>query len=101
NDDELDSYLQRIRSFKPAYVYGYASALHLFAELMRKRGVSLDISLKAVVSTAENLLPHQREAIAQAFRAPVVNEYGARDGGIIAFQCIAGNMHVFAENCYL
>jgi phenylacetate-CoA ligase len=98
---KLDEYLRFIRAFKPAYFYGYASALHLLAELMQKRGVTLGIPLKAVVSTAESLHPHQREAISQAFQAPVVNEYGARDGGIIAYQCPAGQMHVFAENCYL
>lgn len=100
-EEQLPHYLKLIRSFRPAFLYGYASALHLMAELMLRQGLSLDIPLKAVVSTAERLHPHQRESIVRAFNAPVVNEYGARDGGIIAYECKAGQMHVFSENCYL
>lgn len=100
-DDQLSAYLRLIRSFKPSYLYGYASALHLFAELMLRKEESLGIPLKAVVSTAESLHPYQRESIQRAFGAPVVNEYGARDGGIIAFECPVGRMHIFTENCFL
>jgi phenylacetate-CoA ligase len=98
---KLPAYIKLIRSFKPHYLYGYASALHLFADMMLRRELSLDIPLKAVVSTAESLHPDQRETIARAFGAPVVNEYGARDGGIIAYECPKGRMHIFSENCYL
>jgi phenylacetate-CoA ligase len=101
SDTELPEIIKRIRSFKPHYLYGYASALHLFAEMMLRRGLTLGIPLKAVVSTAEILHPFQRETIARALEAPVVNEYGARDGGMIAYQCPQGRMHIFSENCYL
>jgi phenylacetate-CoA ligase len=36
--------------------------------------------------------------IAEAFGAPVVIEYGSRDGGLIACGCPAGNLHVPDEN---
>lgn len=100
-EEQLPAYLRLIRSFSPCYLYGYASALHLFAELMLRRKERLGIPLKAVVSTAESLHPYQREAIQQAFGAPVINEYGARDGGIIAFECPGGRMHVFTDNCFV
>jgi phenylacetate-CoA ligase len=101
DERRLDEHLRLIRRFRPVYLYGYASALHLLAEMMLARGVSPGVMLKAVVSTAETLHDYQRRAIAEAFRAPVVNEYGARDGGIIAYQCPAGRMHAFSENCVL
>lgn len=97
----LEVNLRLIRDFQPVYLYGYASALHTLATMMLRRGMTLGIPLKAVVSTAESLHEHQRQTIAQAFDAPVVNEYGARDGGIIAYQCKAGSMHAFSGNCYL
>jgi len=97
----LPDYVRLLRSFRPEYLYGYATALHLLADLILQQGIELNLPLKAVVSTAETLHPYQREAIGQAFQAPVVNEYGARDGGILAYQCPAGKMHTFTENCYL
>lgn len=101
DERRLDTQLKLIRRFRPAYLYGYASALYTLAQMMLQRGTTLGIPLKAVVSTAESLHEHQRQAIAAAFAAPVVNEYGARDGGIIAYQCPVGNMHAFSENSYL
>ena len=97
----LEEFLKLLRRFRPAYLYGYASALHTLALMLLERGWSPGVPLKAIVSTAESLHEHQREAMEQAFSAPVVNEYGARDGGMIAYQCPKGNMHVFSENCYL
>ncbi|EST55211.1 coenzyme F390 synthetase [Brevibacillus panacihumi W25] len=99
--EQLPTYLRLIQRFQPVYLYGYASALHSFAEMMLERGLSLGIRLKAVVSTAESLHAHQRQTIESAFEAPVINEYGARDGGMIAYQCPSGQMHIFSENCYL
>ncbi|MFY0543734.1 phenylacetate--CoA ligase family protein [Brevibacillus sp. H7] len=101
DERRLEHDLGLIRRFRPAYLYGYASALYTLAEMMRQKGTRLRHRLKAVVSTAESLHDYQREAITDAFQAPVVNEYGARDGGIIAYQCPAGRMHAFSENSYL
>ncbi|MGG4452279.1 phenylacetate--CoA ligase family protein [Brevibacillus porteri] len=101
DERHLEANLRLIRDFQPAYLYGYTSALHTLATMLLRRGMTLGIPLKAVVSTAESLHEHQRQTIAQAFDAPVVNEYGARDGGIIAYQCKAGSMHAFSGNCYL
>ncbi|MGG4441485.1 phenylacetate--CoA ligase family protein [Brevibacillus fortis] len=101
DERQLEANLRLIREFRPVYLYGYASALHTLATMMLRRGMTTGIPLKAVVSTAESLHEHQRQTIAQAFHAPVVNEYGARDGGIIAYQCKAGSMHAFSGNCYL
>ncbi|MFD2369997.1 phenylacetate--CoA ligase family protein [Brevibacillus sp. GCM10020057] len=101
DERRLDTQLALIRRFRPAYLYGYASALYMLAEMMLARGWTVGIPLKGVVSTAESLHEHQRKKITEAFEAPVINEYGARDGGIIAYQCPRGRMHAFSENCYL
>ncbi len=101
DERRLEQDLRLIRRFRPSYLYGYASALHTLAQMMRQRSIRLRHRLKAVVSTAESLHDHQRAAISDAFGAPVVNEYGARDGGIIAYQCPAGRMHAFTENSWL
>jgi len=90
-----------VNSYKPAYFYGYASALHVFASLMEKQHLSFTCRFRGVVSTAETLSDQQRKAIEHAFGAPVINEYGAKDAGIIAYECPDGNMHVTEENLVL
>ena len=87
-----------LHRYRPEYIYGYAGALTLFARLLKEQNLPCRVPLKAVVSTSETLHPWQRELLEEVFAAPVVNEYGARDGGIIAYQCPAGGMHLSAEN---
>lgn len=91
-------YVDLLNSFAPEYIYGYASALHAFAQLMNSQGLRITKRLKGVVSTAETLFDDQRTVIENSFSARVINEYGARDAGIIAYQCPSGSMHVTEEN---
>ncbi|MBE6032268.1 MAG: phenylacetate--CoA ligase family protein [Clostridiales bacterium] len=90
-----------IQKFKPEYLYGYASALYTMAQLLQEKGLRLRCGIKAVVSTAETLQEEWIPVIESSFCAPVVNEYGARDAGIIAYQCPDGGMHISAENVYV
>lgn len=87
-----------IERYRPEYLYGYSSALTLFAEMMLKAGVSLKLQLKAVVSTAETLTEAQKKTLEAAFHCPIANEYGARDAGILAYSCPEGHLHITAEN---
>lgn len=98
-EDKLAEYIRMLEAYKPVYLYGYASALALFAQLIRKHRLQPRLKLKAVVSTAESLLSEQRTVIEDVFGCPAVNEYGARDGGMIAYQCTNGYMHMFADHC--
>lgn len=99
--EKLNDLVKMINSFKPAYFYGYASALYVFATLMEKQGLTFTIRFKGVVSTAETLSDEQRKVIEYYFDAPVINEYGAKDSGIIAYQCPNGNIHIAEENLVL
>lgn len=95
--DDMPRHAAFINSYKPEYIYGYATPLNAFAELMLKHGVKLTHAPKAVVSTSETLFPHYAENMSKAFGCPVVNEYGARDGGIIAYSAPCGHMHITSE----
>ena len=97
-EEAMPEHVRLIESYRPEYIYGYAQALALFCKLVKKLGLEITLPLKAVVSTSETLYPEDRKLIAETFRAPVVNEYGARDGGMIAYQCPAGGLHLMAEN---
>lgn len=98
---ELPRHMRFLADYKPEYLYGYATALYTLAEMMRREGLSSPCRLKAVVSTSETLFDYQRESIGEVFGCPVVNEYGAKDAGILAYQCRLGGMHIASENAFL
>jgi phenylacetate-CoA ligase len=98
---EIKEIVNTIDSFKPTYFYGYASSLHILATLMEEKNLKFSSKFKGVVSTAETLSDEQRNVIERVFKAPVINEYGAKDAGIIAYQCPHGSMHITEENLVL
>jgi len=99
---KLDEYIGFLNRYQPEYIYGYATALYTFSRLLHEKRDQIKLKqLKAVVSTSETLHPYQRETMQSAFGCPVVNEYGARDAGILAYECPCGNLHITSENVIL
>ena len=81
----VDRYFRELRAFRPSFLLGYPSALALFC---RMAGHALsDLGIRAVFPTAEMLYADERRAISDAFGCPVLDGYGANDGGITAFEC--------------
>jgi phenylacetate-CoA ligase len=98
SEGALAQYAKQIREFRPQKLYGYASALAYLAAYLLKSGRTIDNDWpKAIFATAEPLLPHQRQAIQDAFHCAAVAEYGARDAGLVAHECPAGRLHINAE----
>jgi phenylacetate-CoA ligase len=94
----MTGYIDALHAFRPRSVFGYASSLALLAAHARDTGRRLDLpGLALVCTTGEPLYPHQRRLIGEAFRAPVANEYGARDAGFLAQESPAGQMLAMSE----
>ncbi len=104
-DAMMDTYIDRIRAEQPACLYGYAGSLALLSRHALVNGLPPGAlgspRLKAVFVTGEVLLEPDRQAIFAAFGAPVVIEYGCRDGGVLALGCPAGRLHIPEENVIL
>lgn len=102
NPASMDGYLDAIEAWRPSCIYGYASSLSLLAAHVRSRRRILRLpSLKVVYTTGETLYPHQRQLIRETFAAPVANEYGCRDGGLIAMESPDGQMLLSSESVIL
>lgn len=98
-DVQLQAYCETIRRKRPRILFGYPSAITLIAEHAARHQIDLSqIGVSVVFVTAEQLYPHQRNAITEAFGCPVANGYGARDAGFIAHECPHGNLHITAED---
>ncbi len=101
SESDTKRHVDFIKKYKPEYLYGFSSILTAFAKNIINQHLSIDVALKAVVSTSESLASDQAELLARVFNCPVVNEYGARDEGILAYSCPKGHLHISAENCVI
>jgi phenylacetate-CoA ligase len=85
---------------KGAYLRGYVSSIYATAKGFEEAGRNAsDLGIRAVCTTSERLYTHQRRLIEKVFACPVIDEYGASELGVIAFQCPSGGMHLMEENC--
>lgn len=75
-----------IRRYQPSVIYGYPSMIAEFCEHVNEKDGAFS-SLKAVVTTAEMLLPHYRHKIERTLGVPVFNNYGCNDGGVLSLEC--------------
>ncbi len=97
SDARIDEFLDLLDRFRPRYIYGYASSLHHVAQAILDRR-RLRFRPTAIRSSAEMLYDFQREAIEEAFGAPVYNFYGSREVNNVAAECSAHDgLHVFAS----
>jgi phenylacetate-CoA ligase len=53
------------------------------------------------VTTSEILSPTDRGVLAQAFGAPVYDEYGCGEVGAVLYECERGTRHLMAENLFV
>jgi phenylacetate-CoA ligase len=81
------------------FAFGYPSAVMQFAGQVREQGLDgCALGWRAVVTTAEMLRPHQREAMQETYGCRVVDSYGCAEIGVAGFECEAGGMHVPVES---
>lgn len=89
SDIFLEKVLKHFRSKKFDYINGYTSSIVLFAKFLQSKNVILkDIcpSLKVCMVTSEMLFDEDKILMETQFGIPVVNEYGASELDLIAFQ---------------
>ena len=71
------------------YINGYTSAIVQFAKYLQKKNIILKTvcpSLNACVVTSEMLFEDDKKLLEKQFNVPIINEYGASELDLIAFQ---------------
>lgn len=100
SDAVLEKYLAHFYKKKFDYLNGYTSSIVLFAKFLERRNLILkDIcpTLKVCIVTSEMLFDDDRRLMEKRFGIPVVNEYGASELDLIAFENPDGQWQVNAE----
>ena len=92
NRQNAPRYLEEMRRSRAPWLHGYPSMVSLIAGFALDLGIRLE--LRWVTLGAENVLPHQVEAIRVAFGVEPVQHYGMAEGAANISQCLRGRLHV-------
>jgi phenylacetate-CoA ligase len=104
SDVVLDRFLKKFETKKFDYINGYTSSIVLFAKFLQQKNIvlkSICPTLKVCVVTSEMLFEEDKILLEKQFGVPVVNEYGASELDLIAFQNPDGEWQVNSETLFV
>jgi len=91
-----------LKQFRPKFIYGVVNTICEFGRVVLAEGLDpADLGFKLILTTGENLTPRHRLYLHEVFKAPVVDEYGTTENGIVAFECRQGKLHLMNHNLFL
>ena len=100
SEANLPHYYRKLCDLAAEEIIGYPSSLFQVARYIVRENLPFPAP-RVVFTTAETLLAHQREIIARAFGAPVIDQYGCTEMVIFVAQCAHGGYHIHPEHGYL
>jgi phenylacetate-CoA ligase len=89
SDAVLEEFLKEFKTRNFDYINGYTSSIVLFAKFLQQKNIVLTTicpTLKVCVVTSEMLFENDKILLKKQFGVPVVNEYGASELDLIAFE---------------
>ena len=104
SDNILEGFLKKFEIKKFDYINGYTSSIVLFAKFLQQKNMVLkDIcpTLKACVVTSEMLFEEDKMLLNKQFGVPVINEYGASELDLIAFENSEEEWQVNSETLFM
>jgi phenylacetate-CoA ligase len=104
SDEVLEQFLKDFKTKKFDYVNGYTSSIVLFAKFLQQKNIILkDIcpTLKVCMVTSEMLFEEDKLLLEKQFGIPIINEYGASELDLIAFQNLEGQWQVNSETLFV
>jgi phenylacetate-CoA ligase len=104
SDDILENVLIKFQSKKFDYINGYTSSIVLFGKFLQKKNIILTSvcpSLKCCIVTSEMLFDGDKMILEKQFGVPIINEYGASELDLIAFQNTEGEWQLNLETLFV
>lgn len=86
NEKTASIYYKNISKQSPYLIKGYLSSLLDFGEFVENNNWEFN-QLKAISTTTETLLPHNREYLKRVFKVPVFDQYGCGEISGISYEC--------------
>ena len=104
SDKVLEGFLDHFKTKKFDYINGYTSSIVLFGKYLKDRNIVLtDVcpTLKVCMVTSEMLFDEDKILLEKHLGVPIVNEYGASELDLIAFQNTNGDWQVNSETLFV
>ncbi|QZK91727.1 phenylacetate--CoA ligase family protein [Flavobacterium sp. CHNK8] len=104
SDVVLETILKTFSQKKFDYINGYTSAIVLFAKFLQHKNIVLTSvcpSLKVCMVTSEMLFDDDKILLEKQLGVPIVNEYGASELDLIAFQNPEGLWQINSETLFV
>ena len=104
SDGVLDGVLKHFKTKKFDYINGYTSSIVLFGKYLQTRNIILTDfcpTLKVCMVTSEMLFDEDKVLLEKYLGIPVVNEYGASELDLIAFQNKKDEWQVNSETLFV
>ena len=104
SDEVLGKFLQKFKTKKFDYINGYTSSIVLFAKYLEQKNIILKEvcpTIKACFVTSEMLFESDKKLLEKQFGIPIINEYGASELDLIAFENPNGEWQVNAETLFV
>lgn len=96
---DLSKIVVQLNTVCPSLLYGYPSILYLVSQYIMDHKIAVQ-AIDRVITTSEMLFPGQRKLIEQAFHAPVYDQYGCPEAGLVAGECDHHQgLHYAMETC--
>ena len=104
SDKILETVLEKFQNKKFDYINGYTSSIVLFAKFLQKKNIVLTTicpTLKCCVVTSEMLFEDDKVLMEKQFGVPIINEYGASELDLIAFENQNNEWQVNSETLFI
>lgn len=104
SDAGIEKILRKFASTKFDYINGYTSSIVLVAKYLKKKNLVLKAicpTLKVCIVTSEMLFDDDKILLEKHLGIPIVNEYGASEVDMIAFQNTDDEWIVNAESSFI
>lgn len=96
SDENLQKNLKSMLEFSPEWIIGSPSAVCRLAVFCQNNCIAFE-GIKLVEVYGEMLLPYQRDMISAIFKCNIANLYGAREVGVISYECPYHMQHSFDD----
>lgn len=104
SDSALNNWVKIFKTKRLEYINGYTSPVVQFAKFLQNKNIVLKTicpTLKVCMVTSEMLFEDDKQLMETQFGVPVVNEYGASELDLIAFQNLKNEWQVNSETLFV
>jgi phenylacetate-CoA ligase len=104
SDVAFELHLKKFETTAFEYLNGYTSSIVQFAKFLQRKNIVLKAicpTLKACIVTSEMLFDDDKKLMELQFGVPVINEYGASELDLIAFENTNKQWQINSETLYV